>query len=75
MTLFCMVSGSDRCRKGSGSGGRGSDGPQPDPWQLATARVAGAVTLAGLAARLGEGELRETMGRGAEQLAEVAVHW
>ncbi len=49
------------------------DGPHPDPWQLATARIAGAVTLAGLAARLGEGDLRETMGRGAEQLTEVAL--
>ncbi len=47
--------------------------PRPAPWRLAAAQVAGAVTLAGLAARLGEGDLREVMGHGAEKLAEVAA--
>lgn len=54
-------------------GPRPDEGPQPDPWRLASARVVGAVILAGYAARLGEGDLRETLRAGAEKLAEAAT--
>lgn len=49
------------------------DGPLPDPWTLASARVAGAVVFASVGARLGEGALRDTFLKGSERLAEAAV--
>lgn len=57
-----------------GPGPHPADGPQPDPWVISAARAHGAVVLAGLAAGLADGELREVLAKGAEQLADVAVH-
>lgn len=57
-----------------GPGPHPLDGPQPDPWVVGAARAQGALVLASLAAGLGDGELREVLAKGAEQLADAAVH-
>lgn len=56
-----------------GPGPGPGDGPHPEPWAVNEARAAGAVVLASMASRLGDGELRDTMARAAEQLADVAA--
>ena len=48
------------------------EGPQPDPWDVAAAQLAGAVAFASLAARLGGGGAQETFARLAESLAEAS---
>jgi len=55
----------------------------PFPWppepeeeftpDLGTSRVVGALTLASIASRIAEGEVRETLGKGAEQLLEAGL--
>ncbi len=50
------------------------DNPQPEPWSVAMAKASGAVVLASMAVRLGEGELRDALVKGAEKLAEAAVN-
>ena len=47
--------------------------PDPHPWDVATMRAVGALTLASVASRAGQGEAREALGRGAEQLLEAAL--
>ena len=54
-------------------GPRPDQGPQPDPWDVAAARVVGAIVLANVGSRLGEGELSGALLAGAERLAEVAT--
>jgi hypothetical protein len=56
-----------------GPGPGPGDGPSPEPWAVNEARTAGAVVLASMAARLGEGDLREALARGAERLADTAA--
>jgi hypothetical protein len=53
--------------------GRDPDGPSPEPWDVWTARVIGAVVLASAGARLPAGDLGATFAKGAEQLAEAAL--
>ncbi len=56
-----------------GPGPRPDEGPFPEPWRLNEAQVAGAVVFASLAASLGEGRLRDALGKGAEQLVDAAT--
>ena len=46
--------------------------PDPSPWDIASARMAGAIVFANLAARLGEGELAKALLKGADRLADAA---
>lgn len=56
-----------------GPGPGPEEGPVPDPWAVNEARTAGAVVLASMASRLGDGDLRKTLARGAEKLADAAA--
>jgi hypothetical protein len=49
--------------------------PDPDPWPWLSAEVfaAAAVTLAGIADRLGEGELRDGFDKAVDRLSEAAI--
>ena len=47
--------------------------PDPVPWDVQTARVAGALIFASMASRLSQGELRDTLTKGADRLAEAAL--
>lgn len=47
--------------------------PDPHPWDIAISRVVGALTFASVAARLEEGDLREALASGAEQLLEAGL--
>jgi hypothetical protein len=49
------------------------EGPQPDPWLGAEVFAAAAVTLAGIAGRLGEGELRTGFDKAVDRLSEAAI--
>jgi len=49
-------------------------GPEPHPdWDVRAAQVVGALSLASVASRLGEGEAREALSKGAEQLLEAVL--
>jgi hypothetical protein len=57
-------------------------GPWPFPWpdpeeefkpDVGASRVVGALTLASIASRMAEGEVREVLGKGAEQLLEAGL--
>jgi len=51
-------------------------GPEPEPhpdWDISAGRLLGAMTLAGIAERTPQGELRDALRRGAEQMAEVSA--
>jgi hypothetical protein len=54
-------------------GPRPDEGPLPELWDVRTARVVGAVIFASMASRLAEGDLRETLAKGADRLAEAAL--
>jgi hypothetical protein len=47
--------------------------PDPHPWDIATSRIVGALTFAAVAAQLAEGEVREALALGAEQLTEAGL--
>jgi hypothetical protein len=50
--------------------------PEPEPhpdWDVGLSRVVGALTLASVASRLGEGELQDALAKGAEQLLEAGL--
>ena len=47
--------------------------PDPSPWLVASTRLVGALTLASVASRIAEGDAREVLARGAEQLLEAAL--
>jgi len=47
--------------------------PDPHPWDVALARVVGAVVFASIGSRLGEGELQSAFLEGAERLAVTAA--
>jgi hypothetical protein len=50
--------------------------PEPEPhpeWDVGASRVVGALSLASVASRLGEGEARDALSKGAEQLLEVGL--
>jgi hypothetical protein len=47
--------------------------PDPSPWLVAEVFAAAAVTLAGIAARLGEGELRDGFDKAVDRLSEAAT--
>jgi hypothetical protein len=50
--------------------------PEPEPhpdWDIGASRVVGALTLASVASRLGEGELQDALAKGAEQLLDVGL--
>jgi hypothetical protein len=47
--------------------------PDPHPWVIASSRLVAALTLASVASRVAEGEVRETLGKGAERLLESAL--
>jgi hypothetical protein len=47
--------------------------PDPHPWDVATSRIVGALTFAAVAAQLEEGEVREALVSGAEQLVEAGL--
>jgi hypothetical protein len=49
------------------------EGPQPEPWDVQTARVIGAVIFASAASRLSSGDLRTAFADGADRLAEAAL--
>jgi hypothetical protein len=53
--------------------GTESTGPHPEPWDIQTARVIGAVIFASMASRLSEGDLRAAFAAGADRLAETAL--
>jgi hypothetical protein len=50
-----------------------SPDPDPHPWDVASVRTVAALSLASLASRIGEGEAREALSRGAEQLLDAAL--
>jgi hypothetical protein len=50
-----------------------SPDPDPHPWEVASIRTIAALSLASLASRITEGEAREALAHGAEQLLEVAL--
>jgi len=56
-----------------GPGPGPQEGGVPEPGSVNEARVAGAAVLASIAARLGDGDLREALAHGAERLAEAAA--
>lgn len=48
--------------------------PEPHPdWDVGASRVVGALTLASIASRLAEGEARDALAKGAEQLLEAGL--
>jgi hypothetical protein len=50
--------------------------PEPEPhpdWDVGLSRVVGALSLASVASRLGEGELQDALAKGAEQLLEAGL--
>jgi hypothetical protein len=50
--------------------------PEPDPhpdWDIGASRVVGALSLASVASRLEEGEARDALSKGAEQLLEAGL--
>ena len=50
--------------------------PEPDPhpeWDIAASRVVGALSLASVASRLEDGDLRDALGKGAEQLLDAGL--
>jgi hypothetical protein len=53
--------------------GTAAGGPSPDPWDVQTARVVGAVIFASTASRLSSGDLRTAMADGADRLVEAAL--
>jgi hypothetical protein len=55
---------------GPGSGG---GDPDPHPWLVAEMRLVAAVQMATIASRMAEGEAREALSVGADQLAQAAV--
>jgi hypothetical protein len=52
--------------------GRGDDGPRPE-WDAASGQLVGAMTLAGIAARMDEGEAQKAIEQAAEQLFVTAT--
>ena len=50
-----------------------SPDPDPHPWDVASIRAIAGLTLASLASRMTEGEAREALAHGAEQLLDAAV--
>ena len=50
--------------------------PEPEPhpdWDIGASRVVGALTLASVASRLGEGEALDALAKGAEQLLDAGL--
>jgi hypothetical protein len=50
--------------------------PEPEPhpeWDIGLMRVVGALSLASVASRMGEGEARDALAKGAEQLLEAGL--
>ena len=47
--------------------------PDPEPWFVASTRLIGALTLASVASRIAQGDAREALARGAEQLLDAAL--
>lgn len=47
--------------------------PEPHTWDIAAMRTVAALTLASMASRIVEGEAREALARGAEQLLDSAL--
>jgi hypothetical protein len=48
--------------------------PEPHPeWDIGASRVAGALSLGAVASRLADGEVRDALSKGAEQLLEVGL--
>jgi hypothetical protein len=45
----------------------------PMPWEVHTARLVGAVIFASMASRLADGDLKETLAKGADRLSEAAL--
>lgn len=56
-----------------GPGPGPEEGSRPEASSVNEARVAGAAVLASMAARLGDGDLREALAHGAERLADAAA--
>jgi hypothetical protein len=50
-----------------------SPDPDPHPWDIATMRTVAALTFASLASRIEEGEARDALAHGAEQLLDAAL--
>src|SRR6516165_1555598 len=53
--------------------GTEAGGPVPEPWDVRTARVVGAVIFASAASRLSSSDLRTAFADGADRLAEAAL--
>lgn len=51
----------------------GPGDPDPHPWQVSQARLAGAIVFASAADRLAKGDLGATFAEGADRLAEAAT--
>jgi hypothetical protein len=49
------------------------EGPHPEPWEVRTARVIGAIIFASVASRLSSGDLRSAFADGADRLVEAAL--
>jgi hypothetical protein len=47
--------------------------PDPEPWVVASTRLVGALTLASVASRIAQGDAREALVQGSEQLMEAAL--
>jgi|SRR5438034_7033403 len=47
--------------------------PDPHPWDIGASRIVGALTFASIAAQLEEGEVREALAIGADQLLEAGL--
>jgi hypothetical protein len=54
-------------------GPRSNEGPHPDPWVVATARMVAALVFAQVGSRLGDGDLAKSLLDGAERLNEAAI--
>ncbi len=48
-------------------------GPLPDPWDVKTAQIIGAVVFASMASRLSEGDLSTALSDGADRLTETVL--
>jgi hypothetical protein len=51
----------------------GIQDPTPNPWDIGASRVVGALSLAAVAAQLEEGEAKEALANGADQLLEAGM--
>jgi hypothetical protein len=54
-------------------GPRPDEGPSPEPWDVRTSKIVGAIVFASAGLRLSDGDLGTAFAEGAERLAQAAV--